>query len=114
MYIDVSADHRAKMKASEKRNKSMDLAEELKKKAAEHEDDCDTNNSYHARNSHQFLGKETGWIKNQRKNRDYTDRSNDKIGENSQKSPDEETCCHLVSVKRTPVYGGEKILLVAK
>ena len=42
MELAISADHRVKIKESEKSDKYLDLARELKK-ASEHESDGDTN-----------------------------------------------------------------------
>ena len=56
------------------------------KKSVEHEGYSDTNNSSHTRNSYQKLGKETGGIGIQRKDRDDIDHSIAKIGRNTQET----------------------------
>ena len=71
----VSADHRVKLKESQKRDKYRDLARELKKKkkknnkkqkqkTMEHESDGDINCNQCIRYSHQRIGKGTGSIGN--------------------------------------------------
>ena len=69
--ISVPADHWVKMKESEDINKYLDLTRELKK--LDHEGD--TNCCWHAWNSSQNLGKETGRTGNQRENWDYPNHS---------------------------------------
>ena len=54
----VSADHRVKLKESEKRDKYQDIARELK--IMEHESDGDTNCSCRTRYSHQRIDTKTG------------------------------------------------------
>ena len=63
----VAADHRVKIKESEKRDKYSDLARKLKKKTVEHEGDDDTNCNWRARNNPQRLCKGTVKLRNQRK-----------------------------------------------
>ena len=65
----VSVYYRIKIKDSEKIDKILDLARELKKKkAVEHERDGDANWNWCTWYSHQRLWKKTGGIENQRKN----------------------------------------------
>ena len=45
----VSADHRVKLKGSEKKDKSLYLARELKKKTVEYESDGDTSCNWYTR-----------------------------------------------------------------
>ena len=66
------------MKENEQRDKYLHLARELKN-AVEHEGDDYPDLNRYAWNGLQELGKETGEIGNQRKNRDYTDLSTIKI-----------------------------------
>ena len=63
MKITVSADHWVKLKESEKRDKYIDLAQELKRNM-EHEGDGDTNCNWPARYSHQRVGAETEGLGN--------------------------------------------------
>ena len=56
-----------KIKESEKINKYMDLAWELKKQTVEHEGDSNTNCSWSTWNDPQKLAKEIREIENQRK-----------------------------------------------
>ena len=57
----IPADTRIKLKASEKRNRYLDLATELKKKKTmEHEGNGDTNCNWCTWNNTQRIGKETG------------------------------------------------------
>ena len=53
----VSADHKVKLKESEKKDKYLDLARELKRKTMEHESDGVTNSNWYARYSHQKMVK---------------------------------------------------------
>ena len=69
-----SSGSQGKMKKAEKVRKYLDLAQE-QKNAVEHECDDDTNCSWFTRNSSQWLGKNTGGIIDQRKDRDYTKHS---------------------------------------
>ena len=77
----VLEDHRVKLKESEKRDKYLDLARELKKKTTEHESDADTNCNWCARYSHQSIGKGTGRLGNKRRSSRLI-----KIGQNTVKS----------------------------
>ena len=65
MDIAVPVDHRVKLKESEKRDKHLHLARELKK-TMEHESDGNTNCNWCTRYSHQRIGKETGGLGNKR------------------------------------------------
>ena len=58
MTFAILADCRVKLKESEKRDKYLDLARELKK-TMEHKSDSSTNCNWHARYSHQRIGIET-------------------------------------------------------
>ena len=72
MEFGFPADHKVKRKESEKVNKYLDLARELKK-AMEHKSKGDTNCSWVTRNSSQSLRKETGVIGDQRKDQNRID-----------------------------------------
>ena len=71
MVFAVLADHRLKVKESEKRDKCQDLARELKKKTMEHESDGDTNCDWCVRYSQQSIGTETRRLGNKRTGRDH-------------------------------------------
>ena len=64
MEFAVPADHRVKLKKSEKRDKCLDLARELKKNPMEHESDDDTNCNWHVRYSHEKIGTGTRGLGN--------------------------------------------------
>ena len=67
----------------------MGLVREMKKnKLVEHEDDGDTNSSSCTWNGAQSIGKKTGGIRNQRKNRNHTDHCIVKIDLHTEKSPE--------------------------
>ena len=74
------------MKESEKIEKILDLARELKK-SVEHLGDDDSDCSWCTWNGLQNLGKRTGKIGNQRKNRDHSEGNTVKIGWNTEKGP---------------------------
>ena len=75
-----------KIKESEKVNKYLDLASELKK-IVEHKNDSDTNRTWRTWNSPQRLKIVTARTENQCKNRDHSDYSMVEIGKNTAKSP---------------------------
>ena len=75
----ILADYWEKIKESEKIDKYLDLAREIKK-AMEHEDDNDTNWSWCLWNGPQRPGKKTGGSGNLRKNWDNPNSSIVKIG----------------------------------
>ena len=79
MDFAVTADQRLKMKESEKIGEYLDLARELTKQWNMMVYGY-TNTSWSTWNGPQGLGKETGKIGNQRKNRSHTDDSTGKIG----------------------------------
>ena len=67
----VPADHRVKLKESEKRDEYLDLASERKKQnkkkqTIEHEGDSGTNCNWCTWNNHQRIGKGTGRFGNKR------------------------------------------------
>ena len=66
----VLADHRVKLKESEKRDRYLDQAKELKK-TVEHQSDCDTNCNWCTRNSHHRTGAGIGGLRNNRMSADH-------------------------------------------
>ena len=82
----VSADHRVKLKESEKRDNYLDLARELKK-TMEHESDGDTNCNSCARYSYQRIGAGNGVLRNKRTSADHPNYCIIKIDQNTEKSP---------------------------
>ena len=82
----VPADHRVKLKESEKRYKSRDLSRELKK-TMKHESDGDTQCNWRARYSHQRIVTGTGRLRNKRTSRDHLNYSIVEIDQNTKKSP---------------------------
>ena len=79
MVFAVSMDHRVKLKESKKSDKCVDLARELTKTII-HETDGDTNCDWCTWNNKETIGKGTGKLGNQRKNRNHIDYSIVKIG----------------------------------
>ena len=81
--------HRVKIEESEKRDKYLDLARELKKNM---EYDGDTNCGWCAWNNSQKIAKERGRLGNKKTSRDHQEYSITKIGqntENTEKSPED-------------------------
>ena len=68
VHFAVPADHRVKPKESEKKDKYLNLARELKK-TMEQESDSDINCKWCVRYSQQRIGKGTGGLVNKRTNR---------------------------------------------
>ena len=100
MNFAVPADHRVKSeKKSEKKNKYLDLARELKK-TMEHESDSDTNCNRCARYSHQRIGGGTGGLGNNRTSGDLTNCSIIEIGKNTEKCPGD---LRRLAVTQTPM-----------
>ena len=81
----VSADHRVRLKESEKRKKYLELVKELKD--LEHEGDGNANCNWCARNNLQMTGKGIRILGNKRKSEDHPNRSIIKINQNTKKSP---------------------------
>ena len=109
----VPVDHRVKLKESEKRDKYVDFARELKK-TMEHENDGDTNCNWCSWYSHQRIYTGTGGLKNKRKGEYHSKYSIVKIGQNTEKSPeDKETCCHSNYMKKLSANTGVKKSLKA-
>ena len=86
MDFAVPADHKMKLKESEKRDKYLDLVRQLKE-TTEHESDRDTRCKRRCRYSHQSIGTETGGLGNKRTSGDHPNYSIVKIGLNIKKSP---------------------------
>ena len=80
----VQADHWVKLKKSEKKNKKLDLARELKK-TLENESDGDTNCNWCTRYSHQRIGTGTGGLVNKRMSGDHLNYSIVEISQNTKK-----------------------------
>ena len=74
------------MKESEKRDKHVDLARELKK-TVEHEIDGDTNCNWRVQNSHQGIGTGTGSQGNKRTRREDPKYRIIEIGQNTEENP---------------------------
>ena len=69
----------------------------------------DTNCNWHAMNYPQRIGKETGRIGNKRTIGNHPHNSSVEIGQNTEKSPeDEETFCHSKSGEKPPANTGMK------
>ncbi len=81
----VLADHRPKLKESEKRDKCQDSARKLK--TIEHEGDGDTIYNWCTWANPQRIVKETGKFVNNETNGDLPDYGIIKISQNSEKSP---------------------------
>ena len=99
MDFAVPADHRVKLKESEKRDCHLNLAWELKK-TMEHESDVDINCNSRALHGHQRIGKGTGGFGNKRTSGDLANYSILEIGQNTEKSPGD---LKRLAVTQTPV-----------
>ena len=85
----VPADHRVKIKESEKKNKYLDLASQLKKTTQEHENDVYTNCNWCSWYSHTRINKGTGGLGNKRTSGDCPNYCITQIGQNTEKSPED-------------------------
>ena len=85
MDFAVPADRRVKIKESEKRDKCLDLARELKK-TMEPEGYNDTRCGWCTWNNHQSIGKGTGRLEIKRTNSGHPDYSIIKIEQNTENS----------------------------
>ena len=103
MDFAILADHRAKLKESEKKDKHQDLTRELKK-TMEHESDCGTNCNWCTQHNHQRIDKETGGLRNQMTSGDHPKSSIIKIGQNT-KSPGN---VRRLTITQTPVKNSQK------
>ena len=109
MDFAVSADHRVKFKESEKRDKYLDLARELKKKqTVEHESDDYTNCNWCSCYSHQRIGTRTGGLVNNGRDGDCPKYSIIEIGQNTGKSPGDK---RRLAVTQTPVENHQLTLI---
>ena len=86
MDFAVPADHRLKLKESEKKDKYLDLARELKK-TMEHEGDNYTNRDWCFWHSYQKIIKGTGWLGGWRTSRDPPNYNIIENSQNTVKSP---------------------------
>ena len=99
MDFSVPTDHEVKLKESEKKDKYMDLARELKT-TMEYEGDGDTNCCEGARYSHQRTDKDTRGLGNLGTSEDYPNYSIVEIGQNTEESPWD---LKRLAVAQTPV-----------
>ena len=83
----VPADHRVKLKESERNDKYFDLARELKKKTMEHESDVYTNFNWYSLYSHRRIIRGTGGLGNERTSGDHPNYYISEISQNTVKSP---------------------------
>ena len=95
----LPADHRVKLKKTEKRDKYQDLARELKK-TVEHKSDGDTNCNWCTRYSHQWISTGTRVLGNRLTSWDHPNSSIVEIGQNTEKSPGD---VKRLAVTQTPV-----------
>ena len=102
MNFAVPADHRIKLKESEKKDKYLDLAWELKK-TVEHEIDDLTNCKWCSWYSHQRIGTRTEGFGN-----NYLNYSIIEIGQNSEKSPED---LRRLAVTQTQVNDRQPMLM---
>ena len=79
----VPSDHRVKLKKSEKKDKNLDLARELKKKKTLWNISCNQCSWY----SHQRIRKKSGRIGNKSMSGEHSNYSTVKMGQNTEKSP---------------------------
>ena len=86
MDFAVSADHRVKLKESEKKDKYLELARELKN-TGEYDSGSHTNCNWYIWCSHQRIGTRTGGLGNKRTSRDRPNYSINEISQNTEKSP---------------------------
>ena len=96
MDIDVPTDHWVKLKESEQRDQSQDLARGLE----EHESDSDTNCNWCAWNSQQKFDTGTGGLVNKGTNWDHLNYNIVEVDQNTEKSPEYLT---KLDVIQTPV-----------
>ena len=87
MDVAVPADHRIKLNESEKKDKYLDFARELKKINMEHESDNYTNRDWCFWYSHQRIIKGTGGLGGLRTSGNYQIYNIIENGQNTEKSP---------------------------
>ena len=85
----ILADNGVKIKESKKRDKYRDISRELKKTTIEHEGDRDISCNWCARNNLPRFGKGTGRLRIQRTSENHLDNIIIKIGQNTEKSPED-------------------------
>ena len=109
MDFAVPADHRVKLKESEKKNKYLDLSRRLKKKTTvEHESDIYTNYNWCSWYSHQRINKRTRGIGNRRTSRAHSNYCITEINQNTEKSPGD---LRGFAVIQTPVKDHQQKLM---
>ena len=86
MDFAIRADHKEKLKESEKKDKYLDLARELKK-TVEHEREDYTNCNWCFRYNHQKISTGTGGLGNKRTSGDNPNDGIAEISQNTEKSP---------------------------
>ena len=99
MDFAVPDDHRVKLKESEKKDKYLDLARELKK-TVKHESDSYTNCNWCSWYSHKRTDARSGGFGNKRTSGDHPNYSIVKIDQNTAKSPRD---LIRLAVTQTPV-----------
>ena len=107
MDFAVLADHRVKLKESEKKDKYLNLTRELKK-IVERESDVYTNYNWCSWYSHQRINKETGGLGNKRMSGDHPNYCITEISQNTEKSPED---LKRLDVIQTPVKDHQLILV---
>ena len=107
MDFAVLADHKVKLKESEKEDKYLDLARELEK-TVEHESDGYTNYNWCTWYSHQKINKGTGGLGNKRMSGKIPNYIIVKIGQNTEKSPGD---LKRFAVTQTPVKDHQQTLM---
>ena len=85
----ILADHRVKLKESEKKDKYLDLAREMKKKTVEHENGSYASCNWCSWYSDQRIATKTWELGNKRTSRSHACYSIAEIGQNTEKSPEE-------------------------
>ena len=87
MDFAVQADHRVKLKESEKKDKYQDLARELKKGTVKQESDFYTDSNWCSWYNYRRINKGTSGHGNKRTSEDHPNYSIVKIDQNTEKSP---------------------------
>ena len=107
MKFAVPADHRVKLKKSEKKDMYLDLARELKK-IVEHESDVHTNCNWCSWYSHQRFNKGTGGLGNEWTSGYHPNYCNIGMGQNTEKSLGN---LREIAVTQTPVKDRQLTLM---
>ena len=105
MDLVVPADRRVRLNETEKKDKYMDLARELKKKTVEHESENFTNCAWCFWYSHQRIIKGTGWLGNKRTSRDHPNYYIFENDQNTEKSPGD---LRILAVTQTSVENHQR------